>query len=257
MAVSSKSIIHYTENLDTLKSIINDGHLRLKYCLESINIFNNQMVEGAYPMVCFCDLPLTLAKDHIKKYGSYGIGFSKVWARAKQLNPVFYLEENSTISNYISDRTDESMKDIDIAKVSAEEKQNNLKLEQDFARFISFCKNHEGPLVRKGKTISKNYSFYDEREWRYIPDLSSLGNLKLGLNSDKYIKNKDLYNQKLENHVLNFDYTDISYIIVKNESDIDVIAQSLNSKYGEDLRPPLMRKLLTKIISVQQIEDDF
>ncbi|MGI4862970.1 MAG: abortive infection system antitoxin AbiGi family protein [Janthinobacterium lividum] len=257
MAVSSKSIIHYTENLDTLKSIISDGHLRLKYCLEELKLFGKRSMSGAYPMVCFCDLPLTMAKEHIKKYGSYGIGFSKEWARTNQLNPVFYLEANSNINKYITEQSDEYIKNVDVKKVSKEELANNFKLEQEFARLTAFCKNHEGPLIRKGKPTIKNYTFYDEREWRYVPDSSLLGPLRLALNADNYLADKERYNQGLQAHNLCFEHSDISYIIVKNESDIDAVSMSLTAKYAEDLNLRIMRKLLTKIISVQQIEDDF
>ena len=49
-------------------------------------------------MVTFCDIPLAMAKDHIKKYGSYAIGLSKDWGGRKKLNPVIDIEKKSLIS---------------------------------------------------------------------------------------------------------------------------------------------------------------
>jgi hypothetical protein len=34
---------------------------------------------------------------------------------------------------------------------------------------ISFIKNHKGDVPRYKKSTIKDYRFYDEREWRYIP----------------------------------------------------------------------------------------
>jgi hypothetical protein len=54
---------------------------------------------GYYPMISFCDLPLSLAKDQFSKYGNYAIGLSKEWGVANKLNPVIYIEQNSGIAH--------------------------------------------------------------------------------------------------------------------------------------------------------------
>lgn len=54
-------------------------------------------------MVSFCDLRLSELKDHMSKYGSYGIGMSKSWANQEGLNPVFYVNKHCTYtSNFIA-----------------------------------------------------------------------------------------------------------------------------------------------------------
>jgi hypothetical protein len=261
MAVSSKSIIHYTDSLDNLKNIIDEGGLRIKYCAEEIYLYDNWKAPAAFPMVCFCDLPLTLAKEHIVKYGSYGIGFSKTWARENRLNPVFYLEKNSTISQYITEQTDKYMGPERRKLVDDNPTDDAIdtfnKDKEEYARLLAFCKNHVGPLIRKGAVVDENYIFYDEREWRYVPQLSDLEQADVTINREKYYRDKEYYNSLLTSLRLRFDYSDISYIIVKDEEDINAISIELTKKYGEGLTPPNMRKLLTKIVSVQQIADDF
>jgi hypothetical protein len=41
----------------------------------------------------------------------------------------------------------------------------------NFINTIRYTKNYSGTLKRDGKTIP-NYRFYDEREWRYVPEMS-------------------------------------------------------------------------------------
>jgi hypothetical protein len=76
-----------------------------------------------------------------------------------------------------------------------------------------------------------------------VPELSSLGELRLGLNSKAYEKDKDFFNSLLDGQSLAFDYSDLSYIIVESESDIDVIARSLTAKYAEDLKPAIINHI--------------
>jgi hypothetical protein len=255
MAVSSKSIIHYTKNLRTLKSIISDSFFRIKYCNEDI-IFSDgdNTARGiAFPVVCFCDLPLTLAKEHIDKYGSYGIGLSKTWAHEHGLNPVLYLEVDSTLSRYLSAHvnkvSDMSENDID-----------NKEYEAEFyalAQVIGFCKNHAGLLERAGKKTVENYVFYDEREWRYMPNMDKLDYKTYMLDGENYTNNKHHYNEKIKNINLPFNPSDISYIIVKSEKDIPVIVDCLDIRYRSEIPATELQKLYTKIISVNQIHNDF
>ena len=61
-------------------------------------------------MVSFCDIPLSLAKDHIKTYGSYGIGMMKEWGIKNNLNPVVYIERDSLLAKDIQATIDNMMK---------------------------------------------------------------------------------------------------------------------------------------------------
>eukprot|EP01034_Spumella_vulgaris_P011525 gene11525-14663_t len=46
---------------------------------------------AAFPMVCFCDIPLSRIDEHVGFYGSYGLGLSREWGIRAGLNPVQYI----------------------------------------------------------------------------------------------------------------------------------------------------------------------
>src|SRR5689334_8614782 len=99
MAISSSALIHFTKQKSSLKGILQRG-FHIFYCLENLNLDNrgkSRHYEAAYPMVSFCDLPLSEVKNHIDKYGSYGIGLKKDWAIKNRLNPVLYFEKSSAV----------------------------------------------------------------------------------------------------------------------------------------------------------------
>lgn len=255
MAVSSKSIIHYTDSLKNITGIIEQSGFRLKYCLETIVLQKDELpplLSAAFPMVSFCDLPLTLAKEHILSYGSYGIGLSKDWAKRNHLNPVLYVEYDSVTSEYIKEEGDR------IGKLRKKDESFFLEERTRFTKLVGFCKNHEGPLIRKGKLVNPNYIFYNEREWRYLPNKEILGDIPLSLPPRDYADNRDDRNAVLADTYLHFGYDDISYIIVKSDTDISTTVNAIRTRYEADGIPAIkLNSLYTKILTVEQIENDF
>ena len=49
----------------------------------------------AVPMVCFCDLPMSLIDKHLKEYGPYGIGLDKGWGLKNGVAPVTYTHRSA------------------------------------------------------------------------------------------------------------------------------------------------------------------
>lgn len=96
MPVSSNTLIHFTKDKERLKSIFLDN-FRVGFCKEAPTL-GGFGTTCHVPMVSFCDIPLSQIKDHISKYGEYGIGLTREWGIRNKLNPVLYLEPGSLLS---------------------------------------------------------------------------------------------------------------------------------------------------------------
>lgn len=245
MAVSSNAIIHYTKEFGRLEGILKEG-FKIKYCSEKIRTRGGKNFSAGIAMISFCDLPLTNAKKHFSSYGFYGIGLSKKWAKRHGLNPVQYIDYNS----YLGDALRKNAEKI----LLPENKDKSWK--DSFSLLVAYSKNYEGKLVRDGKT-KNDYRFYDEREWRYIPDEKEIFDNPRMVNLINYEKDKQLYNSYLSNFRLKFSIEDISFIIVELETDIDPLIKILMDIYQDVTNRIQLEKLLCKIITVEQIEQDF
>ena len=51
----------------------------------------------AFPVVCFCDIPMPAASDHRGRYGPYALAMSKTWSIGHDINPVWYIHIGSSI----------------------------------------------------------------------------------------------------------------------------------------------------------------
>jgi hypothetical protein len=101
MRPRSQSLFHFTNQAESLFDILKAGFWP-KYCLEDIGWQNFEKFDYiAFPMVCFCDIPLSRIAEHTGYYGSYGIGLKKEWAEKNALNPVLYISSKSGLRDSI------------------------------------------------------------------------------------------------------------------------------------------------------------
>lgn len=243
MGLSSNSLIHFTNSKESLIGILKE-EFKIKYCSEKV-ITHQGELNYAIPMVSFCDIPLSEVKNHIKSYGSYGIGLKKDWGKKNGLNPVFYVEKNSMIgSNYF-----EAFNEIFIGKRISD--CNEIEFKQiDVLRYM---KNYEADLITD-KINKPNYRYADEKEWRFV---LSKEQAQFVVKNEYYIKNKEKYNNPIDILRLGFSPEDISYVIINNDSEIsefiDVLRKSKGKKYPYDE----VERLITRLITVEQILNDF
>jgi hypothetical protein len=158
-------------------------------------------------MVCFCDLPLSLIRKHLDKYGKFGIGLTKEWGLRNGVVPVAYTHSKARTRPYLLRLIAKAAKGGDNAMA------NDLKL------LTAYTKPFRGPEWRKRKRRKKkdkyNIPFYDEREWRYVPDVAEGERLFLGRKDYRNGSVTDKLHKSLRTeHALRILPDDIMYLIV-------------------------------------------
>lgn len=247
MAVSANTLFHFTEK-DRLKQILlNNFHP--KYSLEDLSNATpeNSIYKVAYtPMVCFCDLVFSQIKKHIEFYGSYGIGLRKDnWGKKKGISPIVYVPEGSMSASLIQSMATEISSKLE----GSDHKDDILKQLHDFYKYV---KPYNGLVMNKKTKEMQDRVFYNEREWRFVPE-------KFPVLSKLHTKKEDIEkaNAKMKKSKLNFSARDIKYIIVKSEKEIPDFVKYIEEDLADRFPSEKERKLLvSKLISVDQIEDD-
>ncbi|WP_343633620.1 abortive infection system antitoxin AbiGi family protein [Fluviicola sp.] len=248
MALSSNSIIHFTSTVDALKGILQDN-FKIKYCAETIFFELEKEIKYAAPMVSFCDIPLSQIKDHIGKYGAYGIGLTKEWAQRQRLNPVMYVQAGSFLAKSIQEsyRNIAKVKNVEWDKISSDQR--------NWLNILRYVKNYEADLSRGGEVV-KNYRFSDEREWRYTPSYEECNPMAINPVAYQTEEQKKRINKKLSNLRLEFEPNDIKYIIIERESEISEFVDILKKSKGNKYSYNDVERLMTRIITSEQIKTD-
>ena len=245
MAISTNSIIHYTESFDILCSILSEG-FKIKYCAERIRLGNGNS-QAAHPMISFCDIPLSNSMQHFAAYGDYGIGLSKDWAIRMGVNPVLYIDKDSLFAISLNELIEDRRKTK--SNLTKNQKENILKIK-------SYAKNYTGHLKRRG-IDNPTYKFYDEREWRLVPKEEDMNSASFSISLSSYNAEKDKYNDKISDCRFKFNSTDVSYIIVKQTEEIPNMINFLREKYSDRCTAKELDILFSKICSTKQIIADY
>lgn len=243
MPLSSNSVIHFTSEKENLLNILSDN-FRVFYCTEEYSL-SNYLVTAKVPMVSFCDIPLSEIKDHIGKYGNYGIGLTKDWAVRMGLNPVLYIEPRSHIASSIG-------KAFELYGLT-EGQGTPSESQYAIAELIRYMKNYQGKLVRKNST-NGNYRFSDEREWRYAPPHDSSYEMLIG--KEEYDAEKERHDKSIEHLRLRFEPNDIKYIIIRDDDEIAEFVNHLRQKKGNCYSYHDIERLTTRLLTTEQIISD-
>jgi Putative abortive phage resistance protein AbiGi, antitoxin len=269
--LSSATLFHFTRSLETLKQILSGG-FKPSYSSEDLTLFGVSECPGV-PMVSFCDIPLSHARKHVDNYGRYAIGLDKKWGMGKNISPVHYIYEGSMCARVISEVYQSLPKDAFYLDCTC------MKFNTRTAIFF-YGKPYHGHLRRRdaatGKIVDKGeVIFYDEREWRYVPfadqTIMRMEEIPSGvtamLSEREYGNSEVLENAStsLHNHYrLTFGAEDAKYLIVGSEDEIPELVDFIYSLQGDRDNSQLTRcpenerkRLATRLISMQQIEQDF
>ena len=255
-AVSSNTLFHFTSERKYLLSIL-QNNFQSRYCFE---ILSGAMAKTklpdwwnrAIPMTCFCDLTLSNTSKHLETYGNYGIGLTKEWGQRNGITPVLYVHEDSPLIECVKVSV-AALEQSLIRSMNGNDDDVLNRIADGLKSLIDFTKPYVGNFKRRGKIV-KDVRFYDEREWRYVPQ-----NAPVLTETD--IKNatllKNVTDEVWKTSTLEFSPDDVKYIIVEKDSEIlDMYKEIKNiksPKYSDDE----IKKLQTRIISAEQIRDDF
>lgn len=246
-AISSESIFHFTKAIENLIGILrNEFFPGLSYERYELR---NTIIKGYFPMVSFCDIPLSQITQHARKYGKYGIGMSKIWAQKMGLNPVLYIRRRSHLARHI-----EALSTVLESEYKPEGKPSEVQ--KALMSLLRYIKPFEGDYL-KGRKVEKPIKFYDEREVRYVPPPEmTRGRYFLSVEAHEKQRNVEHFNEILKQARLRFEPDDIRYIIVAKESEILEMGNEVR-KMKDKYKPQIQDKLITRIISYQQIKEDF
>lgn len=260
MAISSNALFHFVNKREYLEKILK-GDFAPRYCLEHFDFKLLQLKDIYILMKCFCDIPLSQITNHTKTYGNYGIGFTKEWGKKNGISPIIYVYKNSdtykSIQRIYSDNLNEAYNEYQ--KKKTETARNKIF---EALSIIAYIKPIEGKMEREGESI--DILFYNEREWRFVPNKllknnNGIMNETLILPSDMIDKNpnlKNVLNNLAErNSKIRYAPEDVKYIFVKNEADKDYICNKLMGfdNFNENQK----LKMISKILTIKQIEEDF
>jgi len=245
--ISSNVLFHFTKSMGNLKSILKNGFYP-RYCAEYTldpadrrAAYRRKHPMRAAPMVCFCDLPLSLILRHLKTYGPFGIGLTKQWGLRSRVTPVIYTHREAPTLRPILRLAAKADKETDSTAAS------NSRL------LATYTKPLVGPAWRNGRLTKKPVRFYDEREWRYVPVVRE--DEPLFLNRDHYTRpniTKALHRRFRKEYALPIHPDDIQYLIVPNDGHILALHKYLKRLYT----PKDAVLVTTAIMTIDCIHED-
>ncbi len=257
MVISSNALFHFTRSMEDIAGILENGFVA-RFCLEDYSNLFDALTDGftmAFPMVCFCDLPISQLPGHMDFYGSYGLGMKKEWGIKNGISPVMYMHPGSDAAGYIGRLL--RYADGPACEDSLPCKAETTVFRKCLRSVIRQIKLYEGFVEKDGRQVSKR--FYDEREWRWVPYVTEDENsdlLSLSRNTYDTIRMRQTDEKASDAAGLSFEPEDIDYIIVSQESEILEIIGSVE-KFGQGYDENTVKILATRIISAERIRSDF
>jgi len=218
------ALFNFTQKLDWLIWSIENKCLAPRYNIEDVKYLGIKGIRKiAFPMKCFCDINLHQLKDHLEWYGYYGVAFTKEWGMKQRIQPVQYIISESLLAKDFSEA-------FKLALDNKEPNAANNQLRNYIIHEMLYYKPYSGSMSKRSKKIEK--CFADESEWRYIPDITFTGIPRLiherdFLNED-FILFANRILQTEQSASLQFEYSDIKYIIVKTQDDFDRLIEVIS-----------------------------
>lgn len=269
MLPSSSSLFHFTRKSSVFKKILKNG---LRYSESAEYCPNDDVLSdktyksnGAYifPMICFCDIPISRTLAHRKTYGNYAIGFNKDFLCSKltkTINPVNYISnpQYALFLATLRQRLENEIKDTFYKGYYSEDIKTKIDKEYEIVNALYY--------------YFKPCEFYDEREWRATLSKGIPWRRTMITWEGNYTHDIEKHIESLKNVIkpinvyLTFSSEElseaISYIILPKEKDvhkyIEHILNEQNPLFGSTNVSQKERILLiSKITSFERIEKDY
>lgn len=240
MNTKSQTLFHFTKNIDILKSILKYGFWP-RYCSEDVRWLGYPGFNSvAYPMVCFCDIPLSKIEEHVEFYGYFGIGMTKHWSLRNSLTPVLYFSEPSLLKSTLVNIANA------IGKGSSDER-------AEIRYLLAYSKPTEGEMIVDGKLVSKE--FYLESEWRCVPRHSAIKDCLDEKEFDDDNARKDNDRSAGNNCSLTIEPSDVKYVFVKSDADIPNIVNFIQTEL-DHFPSASLKILMSRVVSLESICSD-
>ncbi|SNY42181.1 Putative abortive phage resistance protein AbiGi, antitoxin [Pseudomonas sp. LAMO17WK12:I6] len=244
MLPRSNTLFHFTKNLDVLKSVLLNGFWP-RYCLEDIAWQTLEKDFVAYPMVCFCDIPMSRITEHVKFYGSFGLGLTKEWGIKNNLNPVIYFSGSNPLHQSIRHLTE-------LASTVEDQKKKKAGL-KEIRNILAYSKPISGRMILRGEPVNKD--FYQESEWRFVPQHEKINDFLHEASHNNETKLTNANKKTRDNCMLKFCPGDIRYIFVPTDSDIPEVMNFLQTELG-DVPSAELKVLMSRVTSLQSVTLD-
>lgn len=247
---SANTLFHFMSELRYLESILKKRKLYPRYCKETYTFMDNGFPNLIYPMKCFCDIYLEKIHLHCNDYGSFGIGFYKKLFIKKNIQPVQYINSDSSIGKEYKNRSLEY-----ISKNGS-----NIKAEffdDEFFKRLKVSKPLFGEVINQQEEKYEKF-LTDEQEWRYVPNLGQFIKMPPFLNpisDNEVIKNNSNQIEIEDELYLEFKYEEIKYLLVDNKKSSEFLIEFIYSKLN-DVEEFEKLKLISRIIVLEDLMED-
>lgn len=160
-ALAEMDGLYHCTSLNALTNIIQSRAFYPFFCLEEAS-YLKASVRFAFAVVCFADLRRSELMEHMRNFSSeVYIKMTKEWAIRKNVSPVTYYSEKSTLSSAIYRAL------IDYTANHKDEREIFYPVNL----MLGLLKQYRGHYYDKSIKAfsSREVCFYLEREWRHIP----------------------------------------------------------------------------------------
>lgn len=244
MQPRSISLFHFTKSMEVLKSVLKEGFWP-RYCLEDVQWQGMPSKEFiAFPMVCFCDIPMSRISEHVGFYGSFGIGLTKEWGAKNNLNPVIYFAGDNPLHGAI--------RSLGHLVLDLEEEKQDVGF-KNLRYILAHSKPTHGRMIISGTPLTKD--FYQESEWRYVPQNDDIDEYLHYQDHNIPIKLEASNSRTAKLCKLKFLPSDVKYIFVPTDAEIPSIMNFIQSEL--DSYPNADIKLLmSRVTSLESVSQD-